>query len=98
VRAGQPRLVAGAHVRDAEIHDLVHTLPPPEIVRDDVGGLQVAMDDPLLVRELERGAERREDALHLRRVQRAADRDLLLEAPPFSSSMTRNGSPAGSTS
>ena len=52
-------------VRQAEVHQLVDPLARRELVRDDVGRLQVAMDDAETVRELEGAAERRHDAAHV---------------------------------
>jgi hypothetical protein len=81
VRPGQPRLVGGlADVREAEVHDLVDALPWRELVRDDVGGLQVAMDDAVAMGEMERGAQRRHDRLHVVERQSAALADFLLDA------------------
>ena len=71
-----------AQVGQAEVHDLVDALAGSELVRDDVGRLQIAVDDAEVVRELERGAERRHDRLHLREAQPPLRRDFVLDRQP----------------
>ena len=57
VRPGEPRVRGGfPDVREAEVHELVDALAGRELVRHDVGRLEVAMDDAEAVRELERGS------------------------------------------
>ena len=81
VGARQPRLVGGfAEVRNAEIDDLVDLVAAGEVVADDVGRLQIAMDDAAAVRELQRVAERRHDAPDVVHLQPAALGDLVLDA------------------
>ncbi len=77
VRARQPRLVALPQVRETEVDDLVDALPRRELVRDDVRRLQIAMDDPLIVRELQRGAERRHDRLNVADAHPSPHRDFV---------------------
>ena len=57
--AASPRRLA--QVGKAEVDDLVDALARAELVADDVGRLEVAMDDAAVVGELQRGAERRHD-------------------------------------
>jgi len=63
VRPGEAR-VRGAFpdVRQPEVDQLVDPFARRELVRHHVGRLQVAMDDADAVRQLERAAERRDDA------------------------------------
>ena len=66
VSAGEPgRLRGFPHAREAEVHDLVGARAAPEIVRDDVRGLQVAMENTAFVRELQRRTQRGHHLLHL---------------------------------
>ena len=98
MRTGQPRFLCVAQVGQAEIDDLVDPLPGSELVRHDVGRLQIAVHDAEIVRELQRRAERRHDRLHLRRgvIRPLAAISSFMEGP-LSSSMTRNGWSSSST-
>ena len=82
MRAGQPRFLGVAQVGQAEVHDLVDALPGRKLVRDDVGGLQVAVHDAEIVRELQGRAERRDDRLHLGEGHPPLGRNLLLHGGP----------------
>ena len=95
MRAGEPgRLRRFPHAGKAEVHDLVGARAAAEVMRDDVRGLQVAMEDPALVRELQRRAERGHHLLHLGHRQRTVVDHSSRRLRPFSSSITRNGRPS----
>ena len=79
VRTGESRGLRRLVKDQTEIHELVGARAAAEVVRDDVGGLQVAMEDPLIVRELQRPAEGSDDPLDFVERQRAARGDLLPE-------------------
>ena len=82
IRVGQPRLVALlAHVRDPEVHDLVDAAIA-EVVRDDVGRLQIAMDDAARMGERQRGTHRRDDALQFLDRKPAAFGELVPQTGP----------------
>jgi hypothetical protein len=65
MRGGQPCVLGAQLADEAEIHDLVEPRASAEVMRDDVRGLQVAMQDPVVVRELQRAADRQHDRLHV---------------------------------
>ena len=68
---GQPRLVARRlHRGQAEVDHLVDALARLVAMRDDVGGLEVAMGDAAIVRELQRGGDGVEDRGDARRRHR----------------------------
>ena len=79
MRTRQPRFLCIAQVGQSEIDDLVDALPGRELVRHDVGRLQIAMHDAEIVRELQRRAERRHDRLHVREAHPSLGGDLLLD-------------------
>ena len=78
-RASAVRL---ADVGQPEVHQLVDALARRELVRDDVRRLEVAMDDAEAVRELQRGAERRDDAADVLDRQLSGRGQLVLQAAP----------------
>ena len=93
LRAGEPRLVAALpHRRHAEVDDLVDPVAAAEVVRDDVGRLQVAVNDAARMRQRQRRADRRHDPLHvLAAGSRPRCASSSFRLGPLSSSITRNG-------
>src|SRR5262249_17925393 len=80
VRTGEPLVrIRLADVCEAEVHELVHALSRGEFVSDDVGWLEVPMNDAEAVRKLERCANRRQKRLDFGQRQAPAFRNLLLE-------------------
>ena len=60
------RVESEAHARTSPKSTILWTgVAAAEVVRDDVGGLQIAMEEPAVVRQLQRAAERRDDRLDL---------------------------------
>lgn len=72
----------GPHVCHAEIDDLVDHFARLEPVTDEVGRLQVAVDDAVVVRDLDGAAQRRRDPAHLLERVGAGGRQLVLHAGP----------------
>ena len=82
MRAGQPRFLGVAQVGQAEIDNLIDTLPGRKLVRHDVGGLEVAVHDAEVVRKLQGRAERRDNRLHFGEGHPALGGNLLLHGGP----------------
>ena len=83
LRPCEARLVAALpYGGDAEIDDLVDSLAAGEVVRDDVGRLQVAVNDVARMRQRQRRAHRRQDPLHVLEGQPDTLRQFILQARP----------------
>ncbi len=80
MRPREPRRIRRLRPDEAEVHNLVHARAAAKVVRDDVGRLQIAMEDALVVRELQRAAQRPDDRLDLLDRQWAAHDDFLPQA------------------
>lgn len=63
----------------AEVYELADALPWLALVCHDVRWFDVAMDDLVRVRELQRCADRRENALDIGEIEPAAPLDLLAQ-------------------
>ena len=79
------------HLRDAEIREK-EPVPFPD---EDVRRLHVAVEDPLLVRGVERPGQLGDPRRRVGERDRAAGHPVP-ERPPSSQGITRNGSPASS--
>ncbi len=65
-----------------KVDHFVHHLAGLEPVRDDVLRLQIAMDDPGAVRQVQRGADRGQQMLHRGQVEPIPHLQLLVQARP----------------
>ena len=92
-RAGQPEILRllPQNFRQAEVGDF----HPAFFVEQDVFGLDVAVDDAFVVRELERGADLRNDFQRLARREFAGLLDLPQVRPVhvFHDEISKSGSP-----
>ena len=82
------RVLASSALGDAEVEHLDEVAPRPRAVGQvDVRRLEIAVDDPLVVRLLERAADLPEDAVDALGRERAAASSAFSSALPVSSSI-----------